>query len=311
MQSVITNTRLFQYAKKETTPFRLFIQKVKYDWSLVFSGMLAFNLLLAILPMAVTFFGIFGLVLGNRPDLRDRLRDKIIDAFPSQANTGIRDILHMAFKKLFHDAGLILALGIFFAILGSSRLFIAIDRCLTIIYRLEERKFIRKHVLAVGMVLLFLILIPLMFLASSLPSVLLGLIPNAGGRFGTYVAGLAISFLFSFLLFEIIYLIIPNKNMTIRNTWCGAVLAAAALQLFMVLFPLYVRYHMSSYTGQIGIAVILLLFLFFAAVIMILGAQINAFFFEHIQPLPVPLGSFVSTLAYEYHASEAREPLTV
>jgi YihY family inner membrane protein len=309
MDSTITNTRLFQYAKKETTPYRLFVQKVKHDWSLVFSGMLAFNLLIALLPMAITLFGILGLVLGNHPDLRDRIKTKIIDTFPPKANDGLREILNMAFRKLYQDAGIILAVGILLAIIGSSRLFIAIDRCLTIIYRIEERTFVKKHLLAIGMLFLFLILIPLMMAASSAPSFLLDIIPNAGRRFGTYIAGLLISLFFSFLLFEGIYLIIPNKKMTFKQTWCGAIVAAGALQLFMILFPLYVRKCMSSYTGQIGFAIILLLFLFYAAVILIIGAQINAFFFEHIQPLPVPLGSFVSTLAQEYHSKEAREPL--
>jgi YihY family inner membrane protein len=311
MESTITNTRLFQYAKKETTPFRLFVQKFKHDWSLVFSGMLAFNILIALLPMAITLFGILGLVLGNHPDLRNRLRDKIVNAFPPNANDGLREIMNMAFRKLYEDAGLILAFGLLFAILGSSRLFVAIDRCLTIIYRVEERKFIKKYILAIAMLLLFLILIPLMFAASSAPSLLLDVIPNAGGRFGTFIAGLLTSLFFSFILFEIIYLIIPNKKMTLKKTWCGSIVAASALQLFMILFPLYVKKCMASYTGQIGFAVILILFLFYAATILILGAQINAFFFEHIQPLPVPLGTFVSTLAHEYHEKEAREPLNV
>jgi YihY family inner membrane protein len=311
MESTITNTRLFQYAKKETTPFRLFVQKFKHDWSLVFSGMLAFNILIALLPMAITLFGILGLVLGNHPDLRNRLRDKIVNAFPPNANDGLREIMNMAFRKLYEDAGLILAFGLLFAILGSSRLFVAIDRCLTIIYRVEERKFIKKYILAIAMLLLFLILIPLMFAASSAPSLLLDVIPNAGGRFGTFIAGLLTSLFFSFILFEIIYLIIPNKKMTLKQTWCGSIVAASALQLFMILFPLYVKKCMASYTGQIGFAVILILFLFYAATILILGAQINAFFFEHIQPLPVPLGTFVSTLAHEYHEKEAREPLNV
>ena len=307
--TLITNTRLFQYAKKETTPFRLFIQKFQHDWSLVFSGMLAFNLLIAILPMAVTLFGILGLALGGHPELRDRIRNHIVQAFPPKANDGIREIINMAFKKLYHDAGIILAVGLIFAIIGSSRLFIAIDRCLTIIYRVEERKFLKKHLLAIGMLFLFLILIPLMMAASSAPSLLLNVIPNAGGRFGTYIAGLLLSLFFSFLLFEVIYFIIPNKKMTLKQTWCGAIVAAGALQLFMILFPLYVTKAMASYTGQIGFVIILLLFLFYAAVILILGAQINAFFFEKIQPLPVPLGSFISTLTNELGDNEARQPL--
>lgn len=309
--TIITNTRLFQYAKKETTPFRLFVQKCKHDWSLVFSGMLAFNLLIAILPMAITLFGILGLVLGNHPDLRNRIRNHIVQAFPPRANDGIREIINMAFRQLYHDAGLILAVGLVFAIIGSSRLFVSIDRCLTIIYRVEERRFMKKYLLAIAMLFLFLILIPLMTIASSAPSLLLNVISNPGGRFGAYLAGLLLSLLFSFLLFEIIYLIIPNRKMTVKNTWCGSLVAASALQIFMILFPLYVKKCMASYTGQIGFAVILLLFLFYAAVILILGAQINAFFFEGIQPLPVSLGSFVSTLAHEYQDKEVREPLRV
>jgi YihY family inner membrane protein len=311
MESKITNTRLFQYAKKETTPFRLFVQKFKHDWSFVFSGMLAFNLLIALLPMAITLFGILGLVLNHHPDLRNRIKNKIVDTFPPKANDGVREIINMAFRQIYRDAGIILAFGILFAIIGSSRLFIAIDRCLTIIYRVEERKFAKKNILAIGMLFLFLILIPLMVAASSAPSLLLDIIPTAGRRFGTYLAGLLISLFFSFLLFEIIYFIIPNKKMTFKQTWCGSIVAAGALQLFMILFPLYVKKCMASYTGQIGFAVILLLFLFYAAIILILGAQINAFFFEHIQPLPVPLGTFVSTLAYEYHQIEERQSLNV
>jgi YihY family inner membrane protein len=261
--------------------------------------------------MAVTLFGILGLVLGNHPELRNRIKNHVVNSFPPKANEGVRAIIDMAFRKLYQDAGVILAFGIIFAIIGSSRLFIAIDRCLTIIYRLEERKFLEKNLLAIGMLFLFLILIPLMMAASSTPSLLLDVIPSAGGRFGTYIAGLVTSLFFSFVLFEIIYLIIPNKKMKFKQTWCGAIVAAGALQLFMILFPLYVQRFMASYTGQIGFAVILLLFLFYAAVILILGAQINAFFFEHIQPLPVPLGSFVSTLAHVYHEQEGRQPLNV
>ncbi|CAF0973620.1 unnamed protein product [Adineta steineri] len=311
MESIVTQTRLFQYAKKETTPYRLFIQKCKYDWALVFSGMLAFNLLIALLPMAITLFGISGLVLDNHPELRNRIRQKLINAFPPMAKDGVRTIIQMAFKRLHKDAGIILAFGILFGIIGSSRLFISIDRTLTIIYRVEERNFVRKYVLGIGMLVLFLVLIPIMIFASSAPSILLNFIPNTGGRFVTYIVGLVTSLCVSFILFEIIYLLVPNRKMTFKNTWCGAIFSAGCLEIFMLLFPLYIKKFMSSYTGQIGFAIILLLFLFYAAVIFIIGAQINAFFFEHIQPLPVSLGSFVSTLAHEYHEREAREPLNI
>jgi uncharacterized BrkB/YihY/UPF0761 family membrane protein len=144
-----------------------------------------------------------------------------------------------------------------------------------------------------------------MIIASSIPSVLLDNIPNAGGRFGTYILGFVISLSITFLLFEIIYFLIPNKKMKFKQTWCGSIIAAGALQLFMILFPLYIRTSMTSYRGQIGFAVILILFIFYFAIVLISGAQINAFFFEHIQSLPVPLGTFISKLTEDYDGKTA------
>ena len=256
--------------------------------------MLAFNLLMALLPMTIILFGTLGLILGNNVHLQTRLADRIINALPPKANEGLREIVQMAFDKLYRDAGWIVTFGIFFAIFGASRLFVAIDRCLTIIYRVEERPFVKKYISAAKMILVFLILIPLMILASSAPSFLLDVISNVGGRVGTYLLGLVSGLAVSFLLFEIIYLMIPNRKMTFQQTWRGSLIAATALQLFMILFPLYVRKSLTSYTGQVGLAIILLLFLFYFAIILILGAQINAFFVEHIQAFPVPLGSLIS-----------------
>lgn len=293
MSSIVINRRSEDSEEEEVKPWKLFFYKLKHDWSLTLSSMLAFNLLMALLPMAMILFGMLGLILAQHVNLQDRIRTKIINAFPPKANDSVRDIVNMALEKLYHDAATIVTFGVLLAIVGSSRLFVAIDRCLTIIYRVEERKFIRKYLLAMKMLLLFLVLIPLMIIASSIPSFLIDVIPNAGGRFGAYVLGLLTSFAISFVLFEIIYLLIPNRKMTFRQTWRGALMSAGALQVFMILFPLYVRQFMTSYTGQIGFVVILLVFLFYFALILILGAQVNAFFVEEIPPFAVPLGTLV------------------
>ena len=134
---------------------------------------------------------------------------------------------------------------------GSSRLFIAIDTCLSVVYRLPERTFLRENLLAFGMLFAFIIIIPLMLAASSAPSVLLSIIPGAGGRSGTYIAGILFSLLVAFILFEGIYYLIPNKKMSFRKTWCGALVAACTLELFIILFPLYVTKFMGNYAGKL------------------------------------------------------------
>ncbi len=143
-----------------------------------------------------------------------------------------------------------MAIGIFFAMFGSSRLFIAIDKCMNIIYRIPERPFLRENLLAFGMLFIFILIIPIMLAASSAPSVLLSFIPGGGGRFGTFIGGILFSLLVAFALFEAIYWLIPNKKMSFKVTWCGALVAAGTLELFIILFPLYVRKFMGNYAGK-------------------------------------------------------------
>jgi len=192
---------------------------------------------------------------------------------------------------------------------GASRLFVAIDTCMTIIYRLPERTFLRQNLVAFGMLFIFILLIVIMFAASSAPSALLSIIPGGGGQFGAFVAGILTSLLVAFILFEIIYYIVPNKKMSFKTTWCGALVASFTLEIFIILFPLYVRQFMGNYAGQIGFAVILLLFLYYFATILILGAQINAFFFDQYQPLYDGLGTYISHMHDEHGAGKPTKPL--
>lgn len=294
------NIHLYQNVHYVTKFHRLFFQKFKNDWSFALSGMVAFNLFIALLPMTILLFGIFGLILGSNVDLQNRIRTNVINIFPPKANDSLQEIINIALDKLHHDAGIILTVGILFSIIGCLNLCTAIDRSLTIVYRTDERKCLQTYLLAIKMLLIFVILIPLMIITSSIPSILLGVIFSISDRFSTYILGLISSLFVTFLLFDAIYIFIPNKKMAFQQTWCGAIIAASVLQVFMILFPLYVRNFMMSYTGQIGFTIMLILFIFYFALILIFGAQINAFFYENIEPLPVPLGTFINKFVQNY-----------
>lgn len=90
-----------------------------------------------------------------------------------------------------------------------------------------------------------------MLAASSAPSALIGIIPGGGGRFGTFIGGILFSLIVAFALFESIYWVVPNKKMSFQVTWCGALVAACTLEIFIILFPLYVRRFMGNYAGKL------------------------------------------------------------
>ncbi|CAF0971959.1 unnamed protein product [Rotaria sp. Silwood1] len=284
----------------QTTPPRRsalgFIKKFLNDWSLSFAALLAYTFIISLLPIAVTAFGIFGLVLSDNPRAKQTIIDSIIDSLKdNHTKTAVREVTEIAANNLANDAGGILAIGIILSIWDGSRLFVAIDDVFTIIYRTTSRSFIYQNLLSIVMLILFIFLVITMFVASSIPSFVINALPNKNDtQFGIFVAGIFVSIVFAFILFIFIYLIIPNKKMKLKHIWLGALIASFLLDIFIVLFPLYIRRFMDSFLGLIGFAVILITFFYYFSFILILGAQINSYFFELIQPLPDDIGSFLS-----------------
>jgi hypothetical protein len=101
----------------------------------------------------------------------------------------------------------------------------------------------------------------------------------------------------SFMLFESIYVVVPNLHIRLRHGWLGAAGAAVALQIYLLLFPLYASHFLIGAAGAVGFTVILLVFFYYFALILLVGAEINAFFAEGVRPIPNDLATFVSTMA--------------
>ena len=76
----------------------------------------------------------------------------------------------------------------------------------------------------------------------------------------------------------LIYWIIPNVKVSIRSTIPGAVFTTIGWMLLSQVFGLYARYFASRVSGYqiIGSFIVLMLWLNFAALILILGSVINA-----------------------------------
>lgn len=154
--------------------------------------------------------------------------------------------------------------------------------------------------MAIGMMLLFLILVPIMILTSSAPGLAFSLLrgtPLGQVPVITSIVGFLGGVLASFLLFEAIYVIVPNLSIRLRHGWLGALVVAVALQFYVLLFPLYASHFLKGAAGAVGFTVILLVFFYYFAVLLFLGAEINAFFAEGVRPMPNDLATFVSTMA--------------
>jgi membrane protein len=152
----------------------------------------------------------------------------------------------------------------------------------SIFFRTQGRAFLPQKLMAMGMVVILAILLPLSLAASSLvtanSSAFQAVLPQPLTIVLSIVGPLASLFVL-WVLFLVIYMVVPNTKMPFRIAWRGAAAVAMLFALFDLLFPLYFKLFLHG-NGQYGAVaaslVVLLAWLWFFALITVIGAQINA-----------------------------------
>ena len=302
-------SRILKTLDKKTKHLQSFYAKFNNDWSWNNAAGLAFNLIMSIFPLVIALLGIIGLFLkGLDPAAyQDLTTNKLPRLFP--AITSSQNIIQPALRQLTKDSGILLIFAIVVSIFNGSRLFLFLQGCFDLIYHVRPRSVIAQNALAVAMVLLFVVLVPIIVLASSLPAVVFALLQKTpmsqlpGQELLLSVSGIVSGLIGAYILFQVIYMAVPNQRISFRKSWRGAVVAAVLLELYLVLFPLYVTTFLGSFASAVGI-LILLIFFYYFAIILFLGAEVNAFFAEGVRSTPYDVPTMIHLLSSHLPTSE-------
>ena len=183
--------------------------KLINDWSFSLSALLAYNLLISLLPLVLCIFAVASLIFGNDPTTLATLRARLLDAFPQQ---GLIEVMDALLKSLSNQAGLVFIVSLVVSIFTGSRLFIAIDDVLTIIYRIRERTILNQNIQAIKMLLAFIVLTPFIIIFATVPAVM-----KNNEYFYHFLIPLLTGAL-SFVLLNIIYRLVPQRKISWSNT---------------------------------------------------------------------------------------------
>lgn len=260
-----------------------FWTKINNDWIFNLAGLLAYNLLMALFPVLLLLLAGFGVVLqAISPASELQLQRALAGTLPGSTGAVL---VQAATAHLKNSVGLLLAVGLFAAFFAGSRLFVTLENCFGIVFRLRGRDPLRQNRMAFGMLVLYLVIVPIIFLASILPAGLIALLDPHGHSFlGTLAsdgARLAIGFAGAVLFFGATYCFVPNRSTdwrSWRRNWKGTVVAATLLVLYEFLFRVFERYllHAGNYGAVAAFAIVILFFLYYLAFILLLGAEFNS-----------------------------------
>src|SRR2546423_5984252 len=249
----ITSSKPVKKAEQEAQPIKQFIAKFNNDWVMNFASGLAFNLLTAIFPILIALLAIFGFVVGGlAPGSEQQLINGIQSVFPQQIQAG--HLLQPVFNSLNKSAGPLIIIAILTALFGGSRLFITMEGYFDIIFHTRPRNPIKQNIMAFSMLLLFIVLVPIMIFGAALPALVVTILKATplsqvpGSEFLFTLIGIASGVFFAWVLFESIYIVVPNQHISFRNSCLGAVVPAGGVESLLHLFPFYLARVLYSFT---------------------------------------------------------------
>jgi YihY family inner membrane protein len=249
-----------------------------YDDNLTgLSGMVAYNLLLSVFPLALVALFIAGRVLESG-DLEASVAQDLRQLFPSATDSTLDRALNQVSGQSTSFGVVALVASVY---IGSS-FWGALDTAFCRIYHGDCRSWLKQKRFALLMLVFVLLFIAATVAVPALQSLLvtraddlpLGLSEVPGLIYGvTLAAGL----LLTFLILCLIYTTVPNQRIPWRAIWPGALGATIAIGVVDYAFPFYLSSVSTARFGTTFVFIVIVLVWFYALAAIILGgATINA-----------------------------------
>jgi len=256
---------------------------------------LAYYTVFSLAPLVLVLLAVFGLIYGGSEHAREKITDQLRYFIDPSGVKVIQDIAANASKP----KGSILAstVGVIIALFGASGVFGQLQNALNTIWGVKPKPgqgiwgFLRARFLSFAMVggVCFLLLVSLT--VESLLKGFSGYLKSALPGGDTLV--LAVFFVFDLavviLLFAMIFRYLPDAKIAWRDVWVGAALTAVLFGIGKFVLGLYLGSGAAgSAYGAASSLITLLLWVFYAAQILLFGAEFTQVYANaygsHVQP---------------------------
>jgi membrane protein len=250
----------------------------------------AYYAFLSIFPLLLGLIALFGFFLPS-VNMQDELLNFVGNNIPGATN-----ILKQNIDSIIELRGAMGLLSIVVFLWGASSMFsaisIAINRAWDI-GRYRRSLSIRKASelgMVLGIGILFLLSLGISTIISILPGVFD--LPEANLIIVDVCSRLA-AFLMILAVFLLLYKLIPNTKTYWRYIWPGALLAAILFEIARTLFVYYIN-NIANYQliyGSIASIIVLLVWIYYSAFIMILGAEFTFQYGRMHHPVTIKSGA--------------------
>jgi len=250
-----------------------FVEDQAPNWAII----IAWNALFAMFPTVLVVAAILGIVLQVAGITTTQIYTRLLSLIPDPQT--VRELVPVASGVKEHT-GLLAVVGLIGLIWGGSALFGAMEQAFAIAYRVRPRSFIPGKLMSAAMIFLFTILAGVAVTTSSvLPA--LNQLPNvpaflAGGA--AAALQLVIGIAAGFILYLVIYFVVPNRRLGLGKVWPGALVAGILFEVVTLIFPIYLSLNkgLNAYGKTFGLFFLLMTFFYFVGLITMVGVEVNS-----------------------------------
>jgi membrane protein len=256
---------------------------------------LAYYTLFSLAPILVVAIAIGGLVFGETA-VRGQIVGQIQGLVGTEGGRAVQSMLEGAARHGNNTLATILGLLTFF--LGATGAFLELQTALDAIWRVKPKEggsFLRvllmQRLISFGLV----VALGFLLLTSLLVSAALAALHS---YLGTTFTGLvilweALNVIVSLgvitLLFALIYKVLPDVKLGWREVWVGALVTAGLFTIGKVIIGLYLgTTSIASTYGAAGSVVVVLVWVYYSAQIILLGAEFTRAYVEQFGRRPPP-----------------------
>ncbi|HLL86732.1 MAG TPA: YihY/virulence factor BrkB family protein [Thermoleophilaceae bacterium] len=246
------------------------------------AGMVAFNLLVSLFPLALVGLFVAGRVLESR-DFEQRVLADLGQLFP----TTTRGTLEGALDRLRTSSTGVGIVAVISSVWIGASVWGALDTAFCRIYHVRCRSWLEQKRFALAMLGVVLAFIAATIAIPALQTLLVAgseRLPFGLGqvRAVIFAGSLALGIALIFVILCSLYWAVPNRRVPWRAVWPGALVATLAIAVIDYAFPFYLsRISALGYFGATFVFVLIVLVWFYVLAIVILGgATVNAMRFE-------------------------------
>jgi membrane protein len=256
---------------------RALVAKFFADRGTHLAAMVAYFALLSFVPLTFLALSLLGLV--HRADASNFLVKELSRAFPTTSLESILKLVH----SVQDNATTLGVIGGIALLWSSLSLFSALESAFNIVYGRPNRSFLHgKGVAAAVMVAT----ITTLFISLVIGALGVEIVKRYAPAFvansiSAYILSIAVSLLGVFVFVLAAYRLLTNAEVSVRDVLPGAVMAAIVLESSFQIVPIFVRLADVNPTLRVlGGPVILLLWLYLMANVIVFGAEVNWWFSE-------------------------------